>query len=173
MFSFKTGVVVAFSAAVLSFGLGACGGDGGSSVDGSKKLTDLTAEDQKALCEEGRADAQSHADALRKVSCYFAASFQGTCDESIAQSCISTPDGPDEETCNDAPQTFTSACTATVADLQACMDEQYAAFETAADGLTCANAEVKLGVALGAGGPKCQAAQQKCPEAFQSDDSNP
>src|SRR5690349_17847961 len=115
MFSFKTGVVVAFSAAVLSFGLGACGGDG-SSVDGSKKLTDLTAEDQKQLCEDNRASAQSHADALRKVSCYFAASLQGTCDETAAQTCLDSPDGPDEETCNDAAQTFTSACTATVAD---------------------------------------------------------
>ena len=171
MFSFKTGVVVAFSAAVLSFGLGACGGDGGSSVDGSKKLTDLTAEDQKKLCEEGRDDAQSHADALKKVSCYFAASIQGTCDEATAQSCINAPDQPDQETCNQT-QTFTSACTATVADIQACIDEQYAAFETAASGLTCANAETKLSGAF-AGGPKCQAAQQKCPEAFQSDDPNP
>jgi hypothetical protein len=159
------------SVAIFSLGLAACGGDGGSQVDGSKKMTDLTAAEKTQLCDEGKDEAASHADAVKKLGCYLASAISGTCTEADVQTCLAQPDSePDSETCH---VDVTAACTATVGELRACSDASFAALESATNGLTCANFADKLG-ALQNEPAACATAKQKCPELFESDDtSNP
>jgi hypothetical protein len=151
---------------IMAIGLAACGGDGGSGVDGDKKLAELTPAEQQALCEESAAQAEANEDDALKVGCYLQASLFGQCSEAAVQQCISqAQNAPQEGECQ---TDVTDACTATVGELRACFDAQVDALGDIASKINCENALTLLGSAPEPAA--CKTAESKCPELFEDED---
>lgn len=152
---------------IMAVALVACGGDdGGSGVDGDRKMSELTPAEQQALCEEGEAKAEAHEDDALKVGCYLQASLFGQCSEAAVQQCITqAQNSPDEGECT---TDVTDACTATVGELRACLDAQMEVLGDIASKINCSNAVTLLGSAEEPA--VCAAAEAKCPELFEDDE---
>lgn len=155
--------------AALVVGASACTGFTG--IKGSKKISELSADERKEACENTAAHFEEElgADTIKRAACVAggvtAALFAGggvpEC-EAAVDLCLM--EATTEETkCNvdGAP-----SCEATIEEYEACMDEQIAGLRAFYDGYTC---EAALSGSAGEqpmAGPECMALSQKCPGLF-------
>lgn len=154
----------------LSLGLAACGDDdgdggdggdgGGGSVDSGKQLSELSGDEANALCSS--IEAGVDLDAAQRLSCAFAAAFSSM-DEASCQTafdaCLAEPFEAEESDCP-VENEIDDSCTATVAELEACVDEVNAALKSVADGFSCAE---ELDLTALEPGEACTAFDEKCP----------
>jgi hypothetical protein len=147
----------------------ACGddegdGDGGSGSDiEGKQLDALTAEEADGLCDDlrGQAETVSKEDACEAEGVL--ASLFGMDCETTKQECISAPEEPEDtgEIDSCGASEFTG-CTATVAEVRACLDAMVGTIKA----LTCESTLTDLAQKPAA----CDAVEEKCPAFFESED---
>jgi hypothetical protein len=165
MFATKTRLFGVLSAAVLSLGLVACGGDGdgGSGVDSDKQLNELTDAEQIALCESFSAEGESISDETIKIICHLFSAEE--CTTESVNACIAQFSGQEPEPAECTPEEIT--CTATVGEYENCLDATIAQVKQIAGEINCANAADYAELDQPAA---CQAIETKCPGFF--DDEN-
>lgn len=149
--------------AVLPF-FAACGFSSG--LPGDLQGKDMSPAENKAFC-EAQASYVSDVlgeDGLMKVECLYDA-FAGMVSgggveacETAYDDCMAEPAKPSESSA-ECPGESTPACTATVAELEACVVERTSTIEDKLDGVTCAN--VMSAATLLTPGPKCQLIKDK------------
>jgi hypothetical protein len=145
-----------------------CGG--GSGVDRSKALAEMTPGDSLAICESA-ARALSEADAV-KVACYIGAVFASAFDPSIqceptAQACIANPEDIETTSCEPLSQDQIDAlpaCAAqvTLGEYEDCQVASARALANLADEISCTADLSGLDEMPAA----CQTIAAKCPELF-------
>jgi len=131
----------------LTVALAACGDEGAiTGLDTDIELSALTDDEQKLACENSGAYMEENAgEATKKFGCMMAASmtaafvegddFVSTCEESF-DACMVAPAEEEENEEGCEPKDL-SACSGTVADVEACFDSMISQLNELAGGLKC------------------------------------
>lgn len=164
---------------------------GGGDVADDTQAQDLTTEQREALCMEYEEyfTSQLSEQEIKSFACtfagFFTAAFSGDGEnfdvqicEQVRSECLTQPleeDGADTGEGDCAVEDFND-CTATVAEMEACAQEQVQQFkDLAASFRSCSSIDPNTEVSLGGEGelgPACQVLQDKCPEAFQAEEED-
>jgi hypothetical protein len=147
-----------------AFALSACGGIN-SGVDGGKKMSELSADEAKTLCQaEGEyTEKQISEDDAKKFACVFAGKlaegFGGMCQESYDE-CMMTATTEEEEgdSCDMAMAAM--GCDITVDEYEACREESIQATADLIKDISCDSTEADLDTTSG---EACTAIKDKCP----------
>lgn len=160
---------VGFAAITTMVGCG--GGSGGSSssstcsvgLAGNANINELSASDVHKLCDYTSCLFSNNQAAIKKVTCVTAGTVAGlmgsTCDSAYDQ-CMKgdSKDGTSSESCDPADA---SECKVTVDQLTTCLKDQLSQISSAADTLSCANADSAM-TALASAPASCTVVSQNC-----------
>lgn len=179
---FKTAFSLALVVACSSSDSSTSGtGTYSSGLPSGKKLSEVTQAEAQAACTSASTrPSPLTAEESKRVGCSFSASFSvmGAATDAEAQSkcqsafdtCLAAPsEGVKAEDCTKAPLPASWAkCSATVAEFDACTNEQLVAFKALATTFKCSDAKKPTsGSTTTAGasksGPACSAYDTKCP----------
>lgn len=158
---------------LLALVLPACGGGGGSGVDGDKELGELSQEEVVEFC-EWSLDLVSRDDTIR-FGCYLAAlALSGgdaeQCQE-IADQCIeeeaAEPDEPSEEVCAEAEGFPPCAAELTVDQLESCSEDSADQLHDVAEDISCDGAVEDFEDIESPG--SCDVIEEACPDLFDDD----
>ena len=148
---------------------GGDGGDGGDDggVDEGTPLSELSASDAQALCEDVGATLEGGLEALQTVTCYLTGIAMGekAC-EAAVEDCLA--EEPDESpiSCELTSGEELPACAAdvTVGDFQACFDAMIGGWEALADEVTCDSDPAEIGEELAVFPDECLDLFEICPD---------
>jgi hypothetical protein len=163
--------------------------DVGDDVSDDTQIQDLSTDERQALCTHYAEyyGSQLSEQEVKDFACTFAGFFtaafsseEGQFDtqvcEQVRSQCLTEPleEEPDSGEGDCAPEDF-EGCEATLAEVEACAQEQVQQFkDLAATFSSCSSIDPNAEVTLGEEdlGPACQALQDKCPDAFQDDEED-
>lgn len=167
---------LSISSLLLAFAVAACsGGDGGGSgVDSSKVLTDLTDADEIALCEHFSSTEAGLEDDNAKITCYYqgiSAALEGGDCQATTDACIAAEMPGEPEDCSTAGDEMYPSCASmvTVGDMEACFGAFFDQAANFADGLSCATDLAEFETVLSALPQACLDVQTKCPDLFEDE----
>ena len=157
--------------AALTVSLAACTGFTG--VKGSKKISELSADERKEVCENSAAHFEEEigAERIKRFGCVTASAISVALSgggvpecEAAVDLCLmmATTDGG-TTTCDVDGD---PSCEATIEEYEACAEENIASLRAFYDGYTCEVALSGSGGEMPAAGPECMALAQKCPGLF-------
>ena len=175
---------------VLTFlSLAACDDDGGggggggpleSGVEGDKGLSSLSDAEVNTLCESFASYGQALLGSISKEDiCIFVAAAlmqDSTSCEAVVPQCVADPevsDPSDEESpaCTEGAKADFMNCTATVDELEGCMEAYMNKLRSDVGGATCASAGQGASLDLSPNAlPACASVVEKCPGLFNDDD---
>lgn len=149
-----------------------------SGIDGTKKVSEVTTDEAKSICEAAEATAKDFFDANKDGFCALTAAFAGSfgainggdpvalCQVALDECKKATPTA-ETATCN--AETTATNCDATVAELESCYNDSLDAMTTFFNGLasksctelTSANSSVEINISNPA---SCVSLATKCPD---------
>lgn len=163
---------ISFALALGAMSLVACGGgdgDGGTSIDPSISLTDLSTAETEELCEyiAGFVDPQDAASASCYALALFTSDSEEACEASYA-ACVAEDD-TEETDCTEPLDLPACASEVTAGEMEACLKAQGEQFSAFANSISCTSdpAEVFTPAELPA---ECASANEKCPELFEDEE---
>ncbi len=172
-------LTVAGAALLVGAGCGDGDGEGGaksSGVASSKPLSEVTDAEATQICEWGSDASYAPSD---KETCTFRALFFSStpaeCEAFVAQCLKEGPrDEEEEESCDSAKNDLPDDCTATVAELEACIRDFNAALRDFFAGASCDDAGMTATGDPAAAPPpaSCAAVEKKCPGLYGDDDTS-
>ena len=136
----------------------ACGG-GGSGVDESKALSDLSDDEKASLCEDRASDFE----ASTKLTCYATAIGTATC-EADAQACID--ESANDDPCADVATDEFPACASevTVGEFGDCYDAQVVRVKDVAADINCDSDLEAIFTMLSELPAECDQVEMDCPD---------
>ncbi|MEZ4448472.1 MAG: hypothetical protein R3B09_03255 [Nannocystaceae bacterium] len=152
--------------AALAVGASACTGYTG--VKGSKKLSELDADERKEVCENSAAHTKEEIgeETIKRYGCVLAsvlASGGGVPEcEAAVDICVMDATIESNDTCDVDGDVD---CDATIEEYEACGDENIAGLKVFYQTFTC-EAAINGSVMAPEAGPECQALAKKCPGLF-------
>ncbi len=140
-----------------------------------KKLSEVTEADAATACASFDAQSVNFEEDFKNFACFFGGVFTAlftdkspaTCEASVEQ-CLQEEPEEDDQECVFEP----TDCEATVGEMEACVNEQFAAIKAFNATFDCAEALAEANPEANPlePGPLCQAVQEKCPELFEDEE---